>query len=85
MKFKAEERLRYLKIGVALNILIALFMSYQIPSPSIQKIFKVIFMSLALLCMILVLNHKSEKPKRWMNILLTIAIIVTSILYLMEK
>ena len=85
MKFTAEDRLKYLKFGVAINILIALFMSYQIPSPSIQKIFKMIFMGLALFCMILILNHKSEKSKRWLNVLLLIAILATSLLYLSEK
>jgi hypothetical protein len=85
MKFKAEDRLRYLKIGVAMNILIALFMSYQIPNPSIQKMFKLVFMGLALLCMVLILNHKAEKPKRWLNLLLTIAILALSILYVLEK
>ena len=85
MKFKAEDRLRYLKIGVAINILIALFMSYQISNPSIQKILKLVFMGLALLCMVLILNHKVEKPKTWLNLLLTIAIIITSLFYIMEK
>jgi hypothetical protein len=85
MKFKAEDRLRYLKIGVAMNILIALFMSYQISNPSIQKTLKLVFMGLALFCMILILNHKAEKPKTWLNLLLTIAILVTSLFYVMEK
>lgn len=84
MNSVSQNLLKYLKIGVALSILTALFMSYQIPQ-SFYKTFKLIFLILALLGMALIMNYKTEKPKRLWNIVLSIFILLLTILTFMEK
>lgn len=84
MNFITQNTLKYLKIGVALSILTALFMSYQIPQ-SFYKTFKLIFLILSLLGMFLIMNYKSEKPKRVWNIVLSLFILALVVLTFIEK
>ena len=84
MNFTTQNSLKYLKIGVALSILSALFMSYQIPH-SFYKTFKLIFLILSLLGMFLIMNYKSEKPKRVWNVVLSLFILALAVLTFMEK
>ncbi len=84
MNFTTQNALKYLKIGVALSILTALFMSYQIPQ-SFYKTFKLIFLILSLLGMFLVMNYKTEKPKRVWNVVLSLFLLVLAILTFLEK
>jgi cell division protein FtsW (lipid II flippase) len=79
-----QNLLKYLKVGVALSILTALFMSYQIPQ-SFYKIFKLIFLILALLGMVLIMNYKTEKPQRLWNIVLSFFVLGLVILTFLEK
>jgi cell division protein FtsW (lipid II flippase) len=84
MNFTTQNALKYLKIGVALSILTALFMSYQIPQ-SFYKTLKLIFLIISLLGMFLVMNYKTEKPKRVWNIVLSLFLLVLAILTFLEK
>jgi len=84
MNFITQDTLKYLKIGVALSILSALFMSYQIPQ-SFYKTFKLIFLILSLLGMFLIMNYKSEKQKRVWNIVLSLFILALTVLTFIEK
>jgi len=84
MNFTTQNTLKYLKIGVALSILTALFMSYQIPQ-SFYKTFKLIFLILSLLGMFLIMNYKTEKPKRIWNIVLSLFVLALAILTFMEQ
>lgn len=84
MNISTSKALSYLKIGVALSILTALFMSYQIPQ-SFYKTFKLIFLIMALLGMFLIMNYKSEKSRRTWNFILTAAIGGLAILTFLEK
>lgn len=76
--------LKYLKIGVTLSILTALFMSYQIPG-SFFKTFKAFFFILSLIGMVLIMNYKSHKSERIWNIILSVAILVLTVLTFFEK
>jgi phosphatidylglycerophosphate synthase len=84
MNILGKDTLKYLKVGVALSILTALFMSYQIPV-SFYKTFKLIFLALALVGMFLVMNFKSEQSRRVWNIVLSVAILILTILTFIEK
>jgi len=84
MIMSSTRALNYLKIGVAISILTALFMSYQIPQ-SFYKTFKLFFLILALLGMFLIMNYKTEKSKRTWNIILAAAIAVLAVLTFMEN
>jgi cell division protein FtsW (lipid II flippase) len=76
--------LNYLKIGVAISILTALFMSYQVPI-SFYKTFKLFFLIIGLLLMVLIMNYKTEKSKRIWNVILAIAITTLAVLTFMEN
>jgi cell division protein FtsW (lipid II flippase) len=76
--------LNYLKIGVAISILTALFMSYQVPT-SFYKTFKLFFLIIGLLLMVLIINYKTEKSKRIWNVILAIAITTLAVLTFMEN
>jgi uncharacterized membrane protein len=76
--------LNYLKIGVAISILTALFMSYQVPK-SFYKTFKLFFLIFGLLLMFLIMNYKIEKSKRIWNVILAIAIAALAVLTFMEN
>ena len=76
--------LNYLKIGVAISILTALFMSYQVPV-SFYKTFKLFFLIIGLLLMFLIMNYKTEKSKRIWNVILAIAIAALAVLTFMEN
>ena len=80
-----SSKLRYLKIGVGVCIIVALFFSYQLPFGMYQTVFKEFFLGLALFLMILIMNHKAESGKRMLNLLLSLSIVVLMILYFFEK
>lgn len=84
MSMSSTRALNYLKIGVAISILTALFMSYQIPQ-SFYKTFKLFFLILALLGMFLIMNYKTEKSKRTWNLILAAAIAVLAVLTFSEN
>jgi cell division protein FtsW (lipid II flippase) len=84
MSISNSKALNYLKIGVAISILTALFMSYQIPQ-SFYKTFKLFFLIIALLGMFLIMNYKTERSKRTWNIILASAIAALAVLTFMEN
>ncbi|MCP9765032.1 hypothetical protein [Lacihabitans soyangensis] len=84
MSISSSKALNYLKIGVAISILTALFMSYQIPQ-SFYKTFKLFFLIIALLGMFLIMNYKTERSKRTWNIILASAIAALAVLTFMEN
>ena len=84
MNILGKNTLKFLKLGVALSILTALFMSYQVPV-SFYKTFKLIFLALALVGMFLVMNFKAEQSKRIWNIVMSLAILILTIFTFLEK
>lgn len=83
MNLSTENKLKYLKIGVAACIFMALFFSYQLPAGKFQMIFQEVFLGISVLLMLVLLNHKVESSKKWFNIALMVAIIFTMVLYLL--
>ncbi len=83
MIITASKTLNYLKIGVALSVLTALFMSYQIPY-SFYKTFKLIFLILAILGMFLIMNYKTERSRRLWNLILTASVGCLAVLTFLE-
>ena len=75
---------RFLKIGVTLSVLTAIFMSYQIPT-SFLKTFKSFFLILSFFGMILIMNYKSQKSIKIWNLVLSIAILILIVLTFFEK
>jgi uncharacterized membrane protein len=84
MNSTTQITLKYLKIGVALCILTALFMSYQIPQ-SFYKTFKLFFLILAMLGTFLIMNYKTESTRRVWNLVLSLLILILTILTFLEK
>jgi cell division protein FtsW (lipid II flippase) len=76
---------KIIKWAVAIFVITALFFSYQLPEGFYQQLIKIIFMALALLGMLLILNQKTETSKRWLNLGLTGLIAITLILYFLEN
>lgn len=84
MNILGKNTLKFLKLGVALSVLTALFMSYQIPA-SFYKTFKLIFLVTAIVGMFLIMNFKAEQSKRIWNIVLSLAILILAIFTFLEK
>lgn len=79
-----ENKLRFYKVGVAIGIFMALFFSYQIPQGKYQTMFKEVFLGISVLLMLVIMNHKVESSRKWLNIGVISAIVITMVLYLFE-
>lgn len=74
-----------IKIAIALLVFMALYGSFQIPVPFIQKIIQVTCLGLALVGMFLVMRTPEESGKRILNIVLSVAILACLLAFLFVK
>lgn len=78
------KNIKLLKIGVGLCVFMALFFSYQLPFGKLQTSFKALSLGVGILLMLVIMNFKSEAPRKWWNMALIIVLAATLILYFFE-
>jgi hypothetical protein len=81
---KVKYKLAILKIITAICIFIAVFFAYQLPAGGFQTIFKVTFLAISAICVVVISSHTSEQKNRLVNYLFLFFLVVTSVLFLLE-